>query len=540
MYFLLIAERNNMLILQNISYTHPNKDLLFKNIDLTINDHEKIALIGNNGVGKSTLLRIIVGELEATAGTVITSDLAYHIPQIFGQFNHLSVGEALQVADKIAAFYAILEGNATDENLSILDDDWTIEDRCKDALRYWQLDDIALSDSLADLSGGQKTKAFLAGISIHRPKFVVMDEPSNHLDENSRQLLCDFITEQTATMIIVSHDRRLLNLLDKIHELHSSNIASYGGNYEFYTAQKEIEKAALQHDIKSHEKSLKKAKEKERDTLERQQKLDARGRKKQEKAGLPTIVMNTLKNNAERSTSKIKGIHTGKINGISQELTNLRAEQSDIDKMKFNFSSSSLHQGKVLFEASNINFDYDKGPIWQSPLSFRIISGERIAVCGTNGSGKTTLINMLLHKLNPTTGTLFCADNKAVYIDQDYSLIQPDLSIYEQAQEYNSSALLEHEVKIRLSRFLFSKDTWDKNCSLLSGGEKMRLILCCLTLDDKSPDILILDEPTNNLDIQNIEILTAAINAYHGTLIIVSHDVIFRQQINVERDLVLS
>ncbi|TJZ54959.1 ABC-F family ATP-binding cassette domain-containing protein [Sphingobacterium olei] len=528
-----------MLILQNISYIHPNKDLLFENIDLSVNDHEKIALIGNNGVGKSTLLRIIAGELEVTAGTVFKSDPAYYIPQIFGQFNHLTVGEALQVADKLRAFYAILDGDATDENLSILDDDWTIEDRCQDALRFWQLDDVTLSDSLADLSGGQKTKVFLAGIGIHRPKFIVMDEPSNHLDENGRKLLYDFIAEQTATMLTVSHDRRLLNLLDKIHELNRNNIATYGGNYEFYAAQKKSEQEALQHDIKSHEKSLKKAKEKERETLERQQKLDARGKKKQEKAGLPTIVMNTLKNNAERSTSKIKGIHTGKINGISQELFNLRAEQSDIDKMKFNFSSSNLHKGKILFEATKINFDYGKGSIWHSPLSFRLVSGERISLSGANGSGKTTLINMLLNNLNPTSGILSRADNKSVYIDQDYSLLQSKLSVYEQAQQYNTSALLEHEVKIRLSRFLFDKDTWNKNCSILSGGEKMRLILCCLTLDHKSPDILILDEPTNNLDIQNIEILTAAVNAYHGTLIVVSHDAIFREQINIERDLVL-
>lgn len=529
-----------MLILQNISYTHPNKDLLFEHIDLTVNNHEKAALIGNNGVGKSTLLRLIAGELEASAGTVIKSDSAYHIPQVFGQFNHLSVGEALQVADKLRAFYAILEGDATDESLSILDDDWTIEDRCQDALRVWQLDDINLSDSLADLSGGQKTKVFLAGITIHRPKFVVMDEPSNHLDENSRQLLYDFITQQTATMIIVSHDRRLLNLLDKIHELNPKNLATYGGNYEFYTAQKKSEQEALQHDIKSHEKSLKKAKEKERETLERQQKLDARGKKKQEKAGLPTIVMNTLKNNAERSTSKIKGIHTGKINSISLELSNLRAEQADIDKMKFNFSSSNLHNGKILFEASKINFDYCKGSIWHSPLSFRIVSGERISLYGANGSGKTTLINILLNKLSPTIGVLSRTAKKSVYIDQDYSLIHPKRSVYEQAQEYNSSALLEHEVKIRLSRFLFDEDTWNKSCSMLSGGEKMRLILCCLTLDDESPDILILDEPTNNLDIQNIEILTTAINAYHGTLLVVSHDAIFRQQINIERDLGLA
>lgn len=127
----------------------------------------------------------------------------------------------------------------------------------------------------------------------------------------------------------------------------------------------------------------------------------------------------------------------------------------------------------------------------------------------------------------------------AVYIDQDYSLIDNKLSVYEQAQHYNSNALQEHDVKIKLNRFLFGKDVWEKLCDSLSGGERMRLALCCLTIKNIAPDIIILDEPTNNLDIQNIEILTFAINEYEGTLIVVSHDEYFLAQINIQRDIAL-
>ncbi|MDM1524333.1 ABC-F family ATP-binding cassette domain-containing protein, partial [Empedobacter sp. 225-1] len=124
-------------------------------------------------------------------------------------------------------------------------------------------------------------------------------------------------------------------------------------------------------------------------------------------------------------------------------------------------------------------------------------------------------------------------------IDQDYSLINNHLQIYEQAQEFNQTGLQEHEVKIRLDRFLFSKDDWDKPCHTLSGGERMRLMLCCLNIANQSPDIIILDEPTNNLDLQNIEILTNAINEYEGTLIVISHDKTFLQEINIERTIEL-
>ena len=245
--------------------------------------------------------------------------------------------------------------------------------------------------------------------------------------------------------------------------------------------------------------------------------------------------MNTLRNNAEKSTSRIKGVHTEKVGAISQELNDLRKELPDTDKMKFGFDNAHLHKGKILFSATGINYGYTQSPLWRQPLNMQVISGERIALKGLNGSGKTTLIKIILGEIEPGVGTVHRANNDAVYIDQDYSLIDNQLKVYEQAQKFNLSALQEHEIKIRLNRFLFTKEYWDKSCSTLSGGEKMRLMLCCLTIRNQAPDMIILDEPTNNLDIQNIEILTNAINDYKGTLIVVSHDQYFLEQVNMER-----
>src|SRR5690554_2021199 len=250
-------------------------------------------------------------------------------------------------------------------------------------------------------------------------------------------------------------------------------------------------------------------------------------------------MMNTLRNNAERSTAKISSVHAEKIGGISQELQELRSSLLDIDKMKFGFDNSALHKGKILFTATDINFTYNTQPLWNSNLNFQITSSERIALKGQNGSGKTTLIKLILGNIKPQTGSIYRANNKVVYIDQDYSLLDNKLKVYEQAQQFNVSALQEHEIKIRLNRFLFAKDDWDKPCSALSGGERIRLLLCCLTINSQSQDIIIFDEPTNNLDIQNVEILTAAINEYQGTIIVVSHDETFLEQINIERTIEL-
>ena len=513
--------------------------MLFSDIDLSIGKQDKIALIGNNGTGKSTLLQILSGNLKPSEGLVKTDSEPYYVPQHFGQFNGNSIAHALGVSDKLTALKEILDGKVTDENLALLDDDWAIEERCAEAFTHWKLDGLDLNQKMDSLSGGQKTKVFLAGILVHRPEIVFLDEPSNHLDKTARNMLYDYVKSTTDTLVVVSHDRTLLSILETTIELSKRGLTVYGGNYDFYTEQKKIESDAVNQDLKSKEKALRKAREVERESLERQQKLDARGKKKQEKAGLPTISMNTFRNNAEKSTSRMKGVHAEKVGGISQELSQLRAALPDTDKMKVDFDNSALHTGKILMTAKNVNFGYGDNLLWKKSLDFQITSGDRIVVKGSNGSGKTTLIKMILGEFQPRSGTINRAEVKSIYIDQDYSLINDARSIYQQTQLFNSGALQEHEVKIRLNRFLFTKEYWDKPCKVLSGGEKMRLILCCLTISNQAPDIMVLDEPTNNLDIQNVEILTGAINEYKGTLMVISHDGHFLEQINVEKEIVL-
>jgi ATPase subunit of ABC transporter with duplicated ATPase domains len=207
--------------------------------------------------------------------------------------------------------------------------------------------------------------------------------------------------------------------------------------------------------------------------------------------------------------------------------------------MKFGFEESSLHIGKTLVEAKEVNLKINGRNLWHQNLNFRIKSGDRIALKGTNGSGKTSLINLIIGNRQPTSGEISRANFNYVYVDQDYSLIKTEMKVYDMAQSFNHSGLQEHEIKIRLNRFLFSKDTWDKSCMFLSGGERMRLLLCCLNIQSQAPDIIILDEPTNNIDIQNIQILTTAIQSYQGCLIVVSHDQYFLNEINIQETIQL-
>jgi ATPase subunit of ABC transporter with duplicated ATPase domains len=361
-----------MLIIQDITYIHPNKDLLFDKINLTVNKRDKVALIGNNGTGKSTLLKIIAGILPLSGGILHCDSKPYYVPQIFGQFNELTIAKAIGVDEKLKALTEIVSGNVSDANMTALNDDWTIEERCMEALSWWKLDDLDLNQKMETLSGGQKTKVFLAGMSISQPEMILLDEPSNHLDMNGRTLLYDFIQSYKNAMIVVSHDRKLLNLLDSVCELNNNGITVYGGNYDFYAEQKRIEKDALSENIKSKEKALRKAKETERETLERQQRQNARGNRQQRKKGTPKIMSNKLKNEAERSTARLKNVHAEKNETISRELIELRKELPAMDGMKFGFDNSSLHFGKTLISAENLNFGYNDRTLWRQPLTFNI------------------------------------------------------------------------------------------------------------------------------------------------------------------------
>lgn len=520
---------------QQLCYIHADKEPLFHDLSLTVNKGEQVSLVGNNGSGKSTLLRIIEGSLKPSSGEVVCSSKPYYVPQHFGQYEQLTVMQALLIEPKINALHAIIAGEASIDNFTVLDDDWNIEERTLAAFSSWGLGHIRLEQPVYTLSGGEKTKVYLAGIQIHSPEIILMDEPTNHLDISSRNKLYSFIETSRKTMLIVSHDRTLLNLLPYTYELERSKITLYGGNYDFYKEQKEIELTALQNKLSEKEKELRLARKIARETLERKNKSSARGEKVASKKGIPKIVMGAMKQHAEQSSVKLKDVHDEKMGSISSAIADIQNALPDMKQMKTDFNSPDLHIGKILITAKDLRFGYGSDSLWREPLSLQIRSGDRIRFSGNNGAGKTTLLKLLLGELEPTEGTITRADFKYVYIDQEYTIVETHRTVFEQLVQFNLFAKPEHELKMILSRFLFPASTWDKNCSKLSGGEKMRLAICCLMVSNSTPDLFVLDEPTNNLDIRSVSIITEAIKNYKGTVLLVSHDSYFVKEIKINR-----
>lgn len=515
-------------------YYHPNKVALFNQLGFTISKGDKAALVGNNGTGKSTLLQLIAGVLQPSAGKVVASSLPWYVPQHLGQYDGMTIAEALGLNKKLTAIQAITNGNTDQRYFNDLNDDWEIEDKVHAALAQWQLAHLLSTQSMSSLSGGEKTKVFLAGITIHAPEIILLDEPSNHLDVAGRQQLYELITHSRATILAVSHDRTLLNLLPQTFELSPAGIEVYGGNFDFYRQQKEGKINALQNELHEQSKTLKQTQQKARDIAEKRQKTESRGKAKGQSGSLPRIIAGGLKSKAEGSTAKALDVQDEKLAGLSENIKQIRGQIQQYQVLKIDIGSSTLHHGKILIDAVGITYSFDDKFLWE-PLTFQIRSGSRVHIKGSNGAGKTTLLKLVTGGLDTTAGHLNRAGFTYLYLDQDYTIINPSLSVFEQIQHYNSRNLQEHELKSLLIYSQFARSTWDKKCSVLSGGEKMKLSLCCLAVSNHTPDMLILDEPTNNLDVKSLDVLTVAVKEFNGTMLIISHDEYFTREIGINQ-----
>lgn len=527
------------IIISGVSYRHPGCQPIFENIALSVPAGAKVSLIGPNGAGKSTLLQILAGRLTPATGSIAVSSRPYYVPQ-HTMPDRRSVASLLGAADRLQALRAICAGSADPACFDALGDDWQIEERCRTALNDWGLDGISLDASAATLSGGERTKVMLAGISLCNPDIILLDEPTNHLDRRSRAKLYELIRGTHATLIAVSHDIALLNMLPATCYLAASGIRFYGGNYDFCREQRDIERQALADRIEAEQTALRSARKRAQEVRERQERRAAQGERSRSKGGQARILVNARGAQAQNSASRLRNRHDDIIDERQQRLSDLRERQIRCDKMKIDFHDASLHTGKRLIRSKEMNFGYSAdAALWRHPLDLEIRSGERIRIAGDNGSGKTTLLRLLLGDLTPTAGCVERADFSIACLDQEYSALDTPLSVAHMAERYNLRRLPDHQIKTRLDRALFTRATWDKPCCALSGGERMRLMLCCLMIADHTPDLFVLDEPTNNLDIDSIAILTDTIRNYRGTLLVISHDESFVNEIGVTRTIEL-
>lgn len=526
---------------QHLTYQFANQSPLLNDISFSIPAGSKVAIVGKNGSGKSTLLKLIAGVIRDYEGSILHDEELYFMPQHYGQFDTLTIAQALGVDHIFDALRSIENGSMDQKHFDLAENNWELPARCEQAFAVWGLNNVRPDQLVSELSGGMKSKLFLSVLHIRKPAIVLLDEPTNHLDNKTRSTLFKWLSETNATVLVSSHDRELLRSCDTILQLHDGGIKTYGGNYDLFSTLSTAEMEAREKEFRHHEKTVREAKKKQQQTLERRQRADAQASKKARLSSDPKILLNTRKANAENSSAKLKDVHDTKLSELRSVMADAAAALQIEKIMKGYFDESTLHSGKVMMEADFINFAYpDKNELWPQHLSFTIRSGDRVSIAGDNGSGKSTLLQLLQGKLAPTKGSIRLSNASFVLLDQDYSMIDRSTTVLQQAFLNNTHNLQPETIHTLLAGFLFFPESWEKSCSVLSGGEMLRLSLCCMVLQNKAPDIIYLDEPVNNLDLSNIKALAAIFSSFRGTLITVSHDRDFLHEVDINSEINLS
>ncbi|MEC4114793.1 ABC-F family ATP-binding cassette domain-containing protein [Myroides pelagicus] len=531
-----------VLNISNLSYQYSDFKPVFEKLNFQINKLDKVSIVGDNGVGKSTLLRLVANELVPVSGKIQINVDLFYLQQNKIKDQNQTVVEALGVSVKLKALEAILSGSADLKNYEQLEDDWTINQRVEQALTYWGLPRFCLQSRLCELSGGEQTKVLFAKMMLSQSGLLLLDEPTNHIDQHTREKLICFINQYQEAIIVVSHDRTLLNELTITYELSQHSLERYNGNYQFYKQHKAMELASIEKKYELAEKEFKQASMQKQIAVEKQQRDLAINKKQQSKAGLPKIVINTLKNKAENSAAKKLGIHQDIVDKAREDIHMIKRQLQNQKVFDIRFACSGMHTGRVLWSLKQAQAAYRNKSVWQFPLDLDIVSGDRIHLFGANGSGKSSLLKVFMQELTLSQGILEKTKSPLtiVYLDQYYSMLEVNLSVEQQIMQYNQRGLTSKQVNNLLFQSGIQVSLWQEPVVNLSGGERLKLVLCCLTIAYQAIDVLLLDEPTNNLDITSLECLTNALIQYKGTLLVVSHDKVFVEQIGVNKTINLS
>ncbi len=520
----------------DLTFDWPDGTPVFSGLSLALGPG-RTGLVGPNGAGKSTLLRLLVGEIHPTSGSVAVAGAVGYLPQDVPLAAGASVAEILGVAGTLAALWAIAAGDVRDEHFAAVGDAWDVEERIAGVLGRLGLGDVAPERTVATLSGGQAMAVGLAARLLPQPDVLVLDEPSNNLDREARERLYDLIAGWRGCLLIASHDRDLLDRVDQIAELSPTGVRLYGGNFAAYQAAVAAEQATAEQAVRTAELHLKRERREAQAARERADRRASAGKRHAKTAGLPAIVAGAMQRQAEVSRGRAAGLHERRVEVAESRLAREGRALRDEERLRVALPATGVPAGRTLFEAEGVALAYPGGGSIVGPpgLDLAIRGPERIALTGPNGAGKTTLLRLVAGEIAPATGRVRRYDPTTIRtLPQRLDLLVEGESVLANLRRF-APGVPDPELRNRLAGFLFGGDRVHLAVGDLSGGERLRATLACLLAAAPAPPLLLLEEPTNTLDLGSVRQLEQALAAYEGALVVASHDHPFLAAIGITR-----
>lgn len=507
---------------------------LFEPANLTFGA-ERIGLVGRNGCGKSSVLRAIGGSLGPHEGAVTATGSVWTLPQISHPNPSETVAHALGVADAFAVIERVLDGRGSESDLEAAD--WSLDDRIERALAKVGLSGMAASTPLTALSGGERTRAYLAGMVLAQADIVLLDEPTNHLDRHGRAAVLDLVSSWIGCLVIASHDRAVLDLVDRVVEISPSGLKSYGGNYDAYCLQRDLERETALATANNTQKALDGLKREAQIMHERRAKRESAGRKFAMTGSIPNISIGLRKSAAQSSAGR-------EVADMSKRLEEGQARAADAQQalervraLEIPVVSADLPAGTEVLKLEEVEIDLGSGSLFH-PIDVHLRGPARVAINGPNGSGKSSLLRLVTGEISPSSGSISRRVDP-VMLDQDVSLLKSDERLREAWLRLNPTGTVE-EAQAALARFLFRNTAAQKMVGELSGGERVRAGLACTVAGKPAAKFLLLDEPTNHLDLDSVHAVEQVLKTYDGALVVVSHDRHFLDAIGIDYEITLS
>lgn len=527
------------IVCASLSFAWPDGIALFSDLSFTLGPG-RTGLVAPNGAGKSTLLKLIAGELTPSAGTVTVDGALGYLPQSLPLAGDLLVAEVLGVAPVIAALNALAGGDASDAVFAAIGDDWDVEERTRAQLDRLGLEHVALDRRLDTLSGGEVISLGLAAQLLARPDVLLLDEPTNNLDADARAALYAALDDFPGTLLVVSHDRVLLDRMDRIAELYRGEVVFYGGNFTAYQDAVQQAQQAAESELRSAEQQLKREKRQMQQARERAARRQSTAARNVKDAGLPKIVAGAMKRRAQESAGKADDVHGRRVEDARTRVDDAERALRDDDAIVLDLPETNVPAGRTVFHGTGMRVSRGGRDLFgDRGVDLSIRGPERIALTGPNGAGKSTLLRVIAGQVAVDGAEPQRVAGRIAYVSQRLDLLDDTASVADNLQVFAPEMTVTRRRHL-LAQFLFRGDRIGLPVSALSGGERLRATLACVLYAEPAPQLLLLDEPTNNLDLVSVAQLEAALNAYEGAFVVVSHDERFLAEIKVDRRLRLA